>query len=515
MRLIRNILLSILLVFITSMVALWAAAYFLQPTTFKLIAKKQLYSLTHQDSAIEGNINWLIFPRPGLHLTKVRIGDVKKTDGDYALAVDNLTFYLQLMPLFQGQLIFDKLIFDGFTLRINLNEKVPPSPQKTQAPPKNTPTRATHVALKSLLLTNGKIILNQKNKQQLLLKQVRLKADFPKQNHEQFPIQLKATLQKKSNHLSLSGTLNYKGLLTLPALDTKNTQLENLELDGQTTLQNIHLDTYEITAASAHTFLRQGKLELNPLTLSLYNGESVGQLTYQLKTNHLSFSQTGTHLSAEPVFQQVFPIIPSRVTGTLDYSIQATAQLNQTDWHKTMHASGNLTLHDGTLGSINLPALTAETTQTIQMLAAQNIEQIQHSLDHIKPWQLNHYSGHTAFQLFNFQYQTTGNELLNYHLLLETPKLNLKGQGTLNLTTEAISAHLLAHVITKDKTSRAIQKILGHGFPLRVKGTLSRPLIYPDSHVIQTNLSNHALPKSLVKPLNKLKKHINKTLHAK
>ncbi|MDX2346619.1 MAG: AsmA family protein [Legionella sp.] len=517
MKFIRNILISILLVIITSIAVLWAVTYFVQPATFKLIAKKQLSSLTHQDSAIEGNINWRIFPRPGLHLTKVRIGDVNKTDGDYALLVDNLTFHVQFMPLLQGQLVFDKLILNGFTLRINLDKKASGTPtptQKKQVSPKKISTALpTHVALKSLLLTNGQILFVQKN-EQMLLKNVRLEAELPKTNHEQFPIQLKANIQKKSDALSLSGTLNYKGLLKLPPLNTTNTQLENLELDGQTAFQNIHLNDYDITEANAHTFYRNGKLILNPLTLSLYNGESVGQLIYQLKTSALSFNQNGTGLNAEPVFQHVLDMRPSHLTGTLDFSITAAAQLNLVDWHKKIQANGNFTMHNGTLAYINLPAITAEATKTIKTLASQNIENIQQALSHFKPWRLNDYSGNTAFELFNFQYQLNGDNTLIYNLLLETKKLNLKGQGHLNLETEAIQAHLTAYIITNDKTTQAIQLLLGHGFPLLVTGTLSHPLINADTHILKSIISSDALPKALIKPLNKLKSHINKKLNA-
>ncbi|MCH9757152.1 MAG: AsmA family protein [Gammaproteobacteria bacterium] len=515
MKLIKNILLIFLLVFITSVTALWAVTYFVQPDTFKRLARQQLSSLTQQDSAIEGNINWRIFPRPGLHLTKVRIGDVNKTNSDYALTVDNLLFHLQIAPLLRGKLVFDKLMLDGFTLRINLNDATPtPTPEKKQAAPKASKiTLPARIALKSLLLTNGKIILNQK-KEQLLLKHVRLEAELPQSNQEPFPIQLKAALKKQPGSFPLNGTLSYKGLLKLPPLNTINTQLENLELDGQITIQNLQAGEYAITEANAHTFFRQGNLELNPLTLSLYNGESVGQLSYQLKTSQLKFNQTGTGLNAEPVFQHVLDVRPSRLTGLLDFSVHATTTLNSPDWHKKMNLNGNFTLHNGTVAYLNLPAIRKEATDTLHALTSQGIDSIQSTLEHLKPWHLNDYSGSTNFQLLNLQYQTKGDGNLDYTLLLETKKLNLKGNGTLNLETEAINAHLMAHVITKDKTTQAVQELLGRGFPLLVTGTLSNPMINADRRLIRHVISNSVLPTTLIKPLKKLNKHIKKLNHA-
>ncbi|MCH9717182.1 MAG: AsmA family protein, partial [Gammaproteobacteria bacterium] len=321
MKFIRRVLLIIFFVCVASLITLWAVTYFVQPKTFKLITKKQLSSLTHQDSAIDGSINWRIFPRPGLNLTKVRIGDVKKIDGDYALSIDNLLFNLQLAPLLHGQFVFDTIVFDGFTLHVNLGEKVPVNTtEKKPLAKKKTPNVPTNIALKSLLLTNGRIILSQNKQEKLLLKNVRLEAELPLKHHEPLPVQFKATLKKQSDELRINGILSYKGLLTLPILNTANTQLENLEIDGQTTFENIQINDYEITRANAHTFFSKGKLELNPLTLSLYNGESVGRLNYLINTHDLNFNQTGTGLSAEPVFQHVLDIRPSHLTGTLDFS---------------------------------------------------------------------------------------------------------------------------------------------------------------------------------------------------
>ncbi|MCH9764043.1 MAG: AsmA family protein [Gammaproteobacteria bacterium] len=515
MKFIRRVLLIIFFVCVASLITLWAVTYFVQPKTFKLITKKQLSSLTHQDSAIDGSINWRIFPRPGLNLTKVRIGDVKKIDGDYALSIDNLLFNLQLAPLLHGQFVFDTIVFDGFTLHVNLGEKVPVNTtEKKPLAKKKTPNVPTNIALKSLLLTNGRIILSQNKQEKLLLKNVRLEAELPLKHHEPLPVQFKATLKKQSDELRINGILSYKGLLTLPILNTANTQLENLEIDGQTTFENIQINDYEITRANAHTFFSKGKLELNPLTLSLYNGESVGRLNYLINTHDLNFNQTGTGLSAEPVFQHVLDIRPSHLTGTLDFSIHTAAKINTPDWHKKMITNGNLTLHNGTLSYLNLPAITEETTKSILNLANENFTHIQQGLEQLKPWSLGQYSGSTAFHLLNLQYQAKGDSHLNYNLLLETAKLNLKGEGTLNLETSAIRAHLIAYLITKDKSIQAIQQLLGHGFPLKVTGTLSTPLIHADSHQLTDILSSQALPKALIKPLNKLKKHIKILNHA-
>lgn len=514
MKFIKRALLSVFLVLMTLITALWAVVHFTQADTLRLIAKKQLSALTKQDSAINGSISWRVFPRPGLEVTKVRIGNVEQDTSDYALAADDILFHLQLSPLLRGKLVFDKLMIDGLTLNVNFDKSAPPDnhtePTTAPAAKKATASAPSRVALKSLVLTNGKITLKQQ-KEVLLLKNVRLEANLPDALNEAFPIQLKATLKKQTGSFPLSGTLNYKGLLTLPRMPS--THIENLMLNGQLTLHNLHAGEYDITKAHAHAFFREGKLELNPLTFKVYNGESVGQLQYLLKNSELTFHQTGTGLNAEPVFQHILDITPSRLNGLLDFSIQARTQLNTPDFHKNMKATGNFTIHDGTLTSINLPAITKEATKTLRALATQNIEVIQQTLSQLKPWDVSNYSGSTPFKLLNLQYQTKGNGTMDYTVLLETKKLNLKGQGSLNLETKAINAHLVAHITSKDTTVQAVQLVLGHGFPLVVTGTLEHPFINADRPLIRRVMSTTEIPKQLIGPLKRFKNKMMKHDH--
>ena len=120
MRFIRNALLTVIFTLVVAAASLWAVTYWIKPNTFKIIAQKKLSNLTHQNSAIEGKVSWRLFPRPGLHVTKVRIGNPDQTDAVYALVVDHLLFNVQIMPLFRGQLVFDHL---NYLRKISLHLK--------------------------------------------------------------------------------------------------------------------------------------------------------------------------------------------------------------------------------------------------------------------------------------------------------------------------------------------------------------------------------------------------------
>jgi len=517
MRFIRNVLLIVFFTLTALAASLWAVTYWVNPNTFKVIAKKQLSTLTKQDSAIEGTVNWRLFPRPGLHITSVRIGNPQQADAVYSLFVDNLLFNVRIMPLFQGQLVFNQLVLDGFTLRVNL-EGTPAHhlpEKKPHSPTIHATSLPSRVALKSLLLTNGQIILTHHTTVHATLSHVRLEAWFPKSKYDQVPIQLKANVTNDSTTSPFRTALNYKGLIRLaPHTDeASSSRLDNLELDGQLALQNLLFRSHEITKADTHLLFNHNTLHLNPLTLSLYNGESIGQLSYQLESKQLDINQTGTTLNAEPVFQNIFGNKPPHVTGTLDFSLHASAYLNDPTWLKKSNLNGSVTLRDGTLAYVNLREITHDATQTIKNLATQNLNVIQTTLEQLKPWSLNDYSGSTPFQLINLQYKTNGDALLLYSLLLETKKLHLKGQGDLNLETNDVTAHLTANFATHDPTIQAIQQLLVHGFPLVVSGKLDDLVIHPDRTMIKNFLSHGVLPQHFSKPIQLMKQHLKQLQH--
>jgi uncharacterized protein involved in outer membrane biogenesis len=513
MKFIRNALLTVIFILILTVTSLWAITYWIKPHAFKVIAQKQLSSLTHQDSRFDGKISWRVFPRPGLHITNVRIGDPKKTDASYAFLVDNLLFNIQIMPLFRGQLVFDQLALDGFKLYVNLDAPPADATQKKQ-PSSKTKRRlhASRVALKSLLLTNGQMLITHHRTEHATFENVRLEAWFPRQKHEQVPIQLKAMLHTDNPISPLQTEISYKGLIRLAPNNEKtaNTMINNLELDGQVVLQNIVLKHYEFTRANTHLVFNHNQLNLNPLTISLYNGESIGQLRYQLDTKQLEFNQTGTSLNAEPIFQHLLGDKPPHFKGTLDFSVHALAQLTEPSWLKKSKLNGSFTLKDGTLSYVDLKAITHEATQTIRNLITQNFNVIQDTLAHLKPWNMNDYLGNTAFELINLQFKTNNEHLLLYNLLLETKKMHLKGQGDYNFDTNNINAHLTAKISTYDPAMLAIQQVLVQGFPLTVSGTFDDLAIHVDRTAMGEVLTKGLLSDPLTTPIKLLHHHIKK-----
>ena len=86
--------------------------------------------------------------------------------------------------------------------------------------------------------------------------------------------------------------------------------------------------------------------------------------------------------------------------------------------------------------------------------------------------------------------------LLANKIILQTEQFNIGGQGQLGLDNQRIQGRLDAKISSQDANQRLldIQNKLGGQFVLMVSGTLGRPVLMPD-----TKLINHVLRDTLIK----------------
>jgi len=510
MKLIRNTLLILFFLLSLAIVSLSLASYYIKPEAFKAFAEKQLSSMTLHESKIEGDVRWRLLPRPGLHVSDVTIGDTTQEKTDYAFKVQDLTFHLQFLPLFQGKIVFNKLILDEFKLLVNfdnLNTAKPEVKKEEKPVPSKKRIFKPSIALKQLTLSNGQVNI-VRAKEVFTINDVRIETNMPNQAGEQ-PFHLKGEIKHESETHPFSGLVSYKGMLVLPPLNATNTPA-HIKLNGQLLLESILAGHYQIDEIRSTLNFKDEVLTLNPLTIALYGGESVGDLSYNLKTQVLQGQQTATNIEAEPLIEQFFSIKPAKATGQMDVSIHGKAGLKQADWQKRLQGGGNITLKNGEIRYLDIPKLTQEATKTIKALASQNIESLQQVLSQMKPWQINHFEGSTPFKMFNVQFEMNKDAFVSYQMLLESEKLNLKGRGTLQLETQAVHANLKAQVISNDKTTAAVQALLGGGFPILVTGTLDAPIITPDRPGIQKLMHSGDVPVEMIKSFKHLQQKIIK-----
>ncbi|AHE67431.1 AsmA family protein [Legionella oakridgensis] len=515
MKLIKKSFLLLWMFLIIVVFVFWALIQFIKPESVKELLNKQITSLTGQDSRIDGDIHWQLFPRPGIKVTNIQIGESKQK-AYYFLFIDNLHLNLQLTPLMKGKLIFNEINVDGFTANINPEIAATPQPDKTSTKHAPSETKSssqfmTRFAIDTLLLTHGQLIITD-HQNHIALTDLQIGVDQLNLNNHYFSIQLKGNIAGSLLNNQVNATLNFKGKtrLTTEALTHPQSIMQNLSLDGQLFLQNLQFNQFKIGKINANAMSKSGEITLNPLNLSLYEGEAIGHLNYRMTSKAFTLSQTATGLNAKQLLNDLTG--NNLLKGKLDFSLHASGNLSEPNWQNRLQAKGNVTIKDGFLNFADIKKLVNHIAETIDLLMTQKSfdASLASLLDNMNL--AAYQEGKTKFQLLSIQYDLKHDLLFNDSLLLQAEQLQVKGYGQIDLNNLSIANELLIKLLTSDKTINKIQELFDNGLPFKLSGKMSMPMIYPDLRKISPVISTYLLKKSFDKPLKKLQKGLEEWL---
>ncbi|HHS7961502.1 TPA: AsmA-like C-terminal region-containing protein, partial [Legionella pneumophila] len=141
-----------------------------------------------------------------------------------------------------------------------------------------------------------------------------------------------------------------------------------------------------------------------------------------------------------------------------------------------------------------------------------NIKKLTQSAD----WDQNkNMQGNTKFKLANFKFQLQTGAISSDSFLLQTDKLQVNGEGRINLLNQEINSNIKATLNdnSTDNTLQKIQQALGGYFPLVVSGTVENPIVLPDFKAISPVLSSLAIKSALTKPLKIIQKPLKELIH--
>lgn len=509
MKALKKLLVGLLALLVITTIALWALAKTVSPDIIKNYVSSQLSNLTQQETKVKGEISWQVFPRPGIKITQILIGN-EHDKTSYSAKLENLLFNLKITPLLRGKLVFNELNVDGF--KIYVNPETTSSEVKNKKPKESTGelknSLADQFAIERFMLSHGQVIIQQ-NQKTTTLSGLQIGAEQFNFQRTTFPLQFKTNLEiSEAQEKLLKTQINFKGStsLALSLFSNPLMTLQNTPLDGQLSLQNTRIKHFKIAKISARTKTKPGVLLLNPLTFNLYSGESVGDLHYEFASKKLILNQTATNLESSKLIKDLFDKILFK--GSLDFSIHAQANLQHPNWLDHLTGNGSLTIKDGVVEAINLDKVIEETNNKIANLLATNKADMQHVLELGQFNNPEFFKGGTRFNLLAFQYLLQNSKLESNSLVLQTDKLQLKGEGNLNLKDENLDTRLFAKVISQNSQIEKIQQLLGGNFPILVKGTLSEPTVSPDLQKINPLLSKAWLANTLTKPVKTIEETI-------
>ena len=501
--------LALLSLLVLTAIILWVLAKNINPETIKQLVSNQITNLTHKKSLIEGSIHWQLFPRPGLKFSKIKIGD-EALNEDYSLAIDNMLLNLKVTPLLHGTFVFNEVTINGLTTQINLNASPEiKSPEQSSVTPTNRTENEKQLAIERLLVNHGQVIIN-KNGRSTVFKNLQIGIEQFNLKNMPFTVQIKSKLNEYASNPRVKANVNFKGRLSLSPTLLSQLQkgISQSSVEGQLLLQNVLLNQLAIKKISTTIKTNKEGIQFNPLTFSLYNGESIGNMNYASTTQQFSLNQTATNLNGKQLMAVLLG--NDMISGTLDYSIHAIIPLAELNLeHST--GTGTITIKEGEIHHLSLQQLLISLKEKLGNLTKDALLNLNKSIPLIS-WDKSKYTqGNTAFKLASIQYQFQQGILHSDSILLQADALQIRGKGDVNLANQEINSRLQASLNSNNAEPilQKIQQILGGYVPLVVYGTLEHPEVSPDFKMINPFLGQ-LLEITLNKPLNQIKNRLKR-----
>lgn len=499
--LLKKILITLTLLIFLSIALLWMLKNIISPDYIKQLISEKISAVTKEPTRVHGEVRWQIFPRPFVLVKGLEIGREHSESGRHA-SIASLALKPRIMPLLSGNFVADGLVISQMKAQIKLHSK-PAMPAKKALAHQAQSNMRHQLHIKKLDIKDSEIAIDKQG-QQLLLKSFNLHSDHLKMGGKAIPFNVTTHLSIEKKHLQFDSSIDFHGRFDLPAtLD--NQIIENpslLNLQGQLGLQDININRLHMSRLNGSLNFKNKRFTLNPLTFSLYEGQSLGFLEYDSVNDVLNIEQTGTGLNSKALAYDLSG--HNFLIAKMDYALHATMPLNS---NAGMKASGQLHLKNGVLKGIDLNyMIDSLVKKTNQVLDMEKIN-IPNALALADFDLARIYQGDTAFKLSNIDWTLEHNLLESNEIIFQSERFKLHGQGVIDLNTQTIKAKLKAIITDMRENDQVLkaQRLLGGSFPILIQGSVFKPDILPDVEAMYPSISNYLLKHKLNKGIDKLK----------
>jgi AsmA protein len=245
--------------------------------------------------------------------------------------------------------------------------------------------------------------------------------------------------------------------------------IRGLNLHGALAINDVTFKNMQLSKVSAGINAVSGKLQLDPLQASLYEGKYHGNVVIDAagKLPTLSLDQHLENINFAPILEALYKTKRLSGHGTLNMKLAGSGA--DTDAIKrTVDGTLDFSVTNGTVNGFDL---WYEIRRARALLKQQAIP-----TRAAGPEQ-------TAFTKLQGSAVVTDGVLSNKDLLAALQYLKVTGNGSINMVSNAIDYHLDAAVLkipAEDKMAESTEDIVGLSIPVKVSGTISDPKVRPD-----------------------------------
>ncbi len=233
--------------------------------------------------------------------------------------------------------------------------------------------------------------------------------------------------------------------------------LKGLDLDGTVRIGALQVSNAKINNFKADLRVKDGRLDINPLSAQAYQGSLAGSVSAQYPGNRLAVRQTLTNVAIEPLLKDVAKkdVIEGRGNVNLDVSASgATVEAMKRSLAGTLAVQ----LHDGAIKGINL----AKSLRELKAKVSGRQEAVQKANQNEK----------TDFSELAASFKIAGGVARNDDLSAKSPFLRLTGAGAVDLVQSRIDYLAKATVVgsAKGQEGKELDQLKGLTVPVHLTG---------------------------------------------
>ncbi len=536
------------------LVAIIGLVVFVNPNDLKPQINQAVNKYTGRQLQLGGDIEWSLYPWLGLQLNEAKLSN-RPGFGEKPFAeIQKLDIQVRLLPLLHKQLEIGKLHVNGLTLflvkdaqgRTNWQGFLNPEATTSSTPSTSGDTlpdslKPLGFVVAGLDIQNGHIFFDdqQKNKHyeisQLQLKSANLTVNQSSSFSTQFNLianapKLNAVVKLASN-LTLSSdarkiTLNKLNFDTLLKNSTYPKTGLPITLQGNATLnlndQSFASDKFTLTVAQnkfvgrivgqnlvnnpsvsgtlateqfkAGQFtiqqvqlpfqFKNNKLSLDPITGKLYQGNYQGNVTVDFATQipRIITQSQLSQINTQSLFQEFDIKSQIQLAGLANINAKLTTQgSDQNSLLKNLNGQGQFKLDNGVIKGINFSYWVAMGKALLKHEATPTAN-----------------TSDTPFNQFMGSFTINNGILANNDLIVGSGRLNIHGQGSIDLPQQQINYELNAQPILADGTPDGI------AIPIKITGQFNNIHIVPILDKLSIDIVKEKLKGKLQEQLKKL-----------
>ena len=244
--------------------------------------------------------------------------------------------------------------------------------------------------------------------------------------------------------------------------------IRDLNVNGLLNVQSLVVNGLAAESASVKIRAKNGVLNTEQRVEAFYNGQYEGKTTIDARQNmpRISVKEEVTGVNIEPLLVDLMG--ESKLSGVANIKADLTTRGNTVPAFKSaLNGTANFSFDDGTIKGIDVGALMKQAEAVLKGNVGALAEQGK---------------GETAFAKMSGSTQIINGLAKNRDLLVTSPLVNITGEGSANLVSEALDYRLtLQRTKALSEAEKADSKDLKNVLvPVNVAGTFAKPRIQLD-----------------------------------